>query len=84
MPNPNLHRIIDCDDHATQLDVVVVPEGFSFQMAERERDPDNDRPYLSVIVSPREAERLLEFLQARRGGYDRTFATARGEVGPGG
>lgn len=64
-PNPNLHRIIDCDDRSSQLDVVVVPEGFSFQMAMI----DQRSEYLSVIVSPEEAEQLIDFLRERRGGY---------------
>lgn len=51
-------KIIDCDNRATALDVVVVPEGFSLQMYER-----GASDYQSVIINPNTAMRLAGFLQ---------------------
>lgn len=50
-------RIRDCDDGRTEMDVVVVPEGLSFQIGSV---GDND--YQSIICSPVDAARLVSFI----------------------
>ena len=50
-------KIKDSDTGESGLDIVSVPEGFSFQMFQHDMDD-----YISVIVSPSDAERIAQFL----------------------
>lgn len=51
-------KINDSDSGESGLDVVPVPEGFSFQMYLHAEEG-----YISVIVSPRDCARLIRYLQ---------------------
>jgi hypothetical protein len=63
MPTPDtILHVRDCDDGATVLDVVEVPEGYSFQIADVTPGATG---YTSVIVSPEDAARLRTFLGKR-------------------
>lgn len=55
----DLLKLRDSDTGESKLDVVRVPEGFSFQMA-YVTEPGG---YVSVIVSPEDALNLADFLR---------------------
>jgi hypothetical protein len=56
--------IVDSDDHTTSMDVVKVPEGFSLQMGyNRGVDRPEGFTYISVIVSPEDARRMISFMR---------------------
>ena len=59
-------KIKDSDTGETGMDVVPVPEGFSFQVYDH-----NMQDYISVIVSPRDCAKLINYLQGTVGGYER-------------
>jgi hypothetical protein len=50
-------KFMDAEGDPTRLDVVEVPEGYSFQMYDVQEEG-----YISVIISPDDATRLLQFL----------------------
>ena len=54
----NVFKLADAEGDPTRLDVVAVPEGFSFQMYDLREDG-----YISVIVEPAEARRLMDFMR---------------------
>lgn len=53
-------HIKDSDTGESQLDVVPVPEGFSFQMHGHPDLVAGD--YVSVIVNPAQAAKLIKYL----------------------
>jgi hypothetical protein len=59
-------RIKDSDTGESTLDVVAVPEGFSFQMHYLHAEGPDQNDYLSVIVSPADAAELRDFLLENR------------------
>lgn len=58
-PYRNLIKFKDVEGDPIALDVVAVPEGFSFQMY----DMRDTLGYQSVIFSPDMARRLVEFIK---------------------
>ena len=50
-------KIEDSDTGESEMDVVAVPEGFSFQIAQR-----GELEYVSVICSRDDAYKLVDFL----------------------
>lgn len=57
-------RIRDADTGESDLQVVPVPEGFSFQMALADTMPLEGATMVSCIVSRADAARLVDFLRA--------------------
>lgn len=55
-------RLQDEDTGESKMDVVPVPEGFSFQLWQAGEDD-----YRSIILKPSTAENLARFLQGENG-----------------
>lgn len=53
-------HIFDAEGDPTAFDLVRVPEGFSLQMFDRSVIGTD---YISVIISPKDAERIQQFLK---------------------
>lgn len=62
---PTVMHLFDAEGDPTAMDVVRVPEGFSFQMFDRSLD--EPKGYQSIIVDPLNALNLIHFLQTLLG-----------------
>lgn len=56
-------NLVDEDDGTTSMDVVVVPEGFSFQIGMVGMPIPDKTSYISIILTPPTAKLLIPFLQ---------------------
>lgn len=60
MPDPNaVMHVIDSDDGATAMDIVRVPEGFSFQVFDRRVANE----YQSVIATIDQMREIANFIR---------------------
>jgi hypothetical protein len=55
-------RFKDSDTGEALMDVVAVPEGFSFQVSYLAATEVDFSDYLSIIIKPEDAEELRDFL----------------------
>jgi hypothetical protein len=62
-PQQTVLHVIDNDDGATAMDIVRVPEGFSFQMWDRQTKDE----YQSVILNIEGARELAGFIREHVG-----------------